>query len=106
MIFAWTTELIEECLTLLTPQQRTALNCFLSLSRNQKKPGPVRLKKYGFTNLQEYEAHLQSARESAIGHFAEKGIRRVDDVAFPEPDRSTEGRIQHAARKTFCNAAA
>jgi len=51
--------------------------------QKQEKPGPTRLKKYGFQNSDEYEANLQAARETAISHFAEKGIGHLDDLSFP-----------------------
>jgi hypothetical protein len=106
MIFNWTPEFINASLVSLTAKQRAALDCLLSLSKSMTRPGPARLKKYSFQNLDEYEANLQTAREIAIAHFAEKGIRHVDDLSFPEADRSTEGRIQKAAQKAVCAAAA
>jgi len=106
MIFAWTPDLIDSAVGMLTDQQRSALDCFVSLSKGQDKPGPVRLKKHGFADLDEYKANLASAREIAKAHFADLGIRHVDDLAFVEPDRSTEGRIQKAVRKTACAVAA
>jgi hypothetical protein len=106
MLFTWTPEIIEAGLATLTEQQRAALDCFLSLSKGMTKPGPVRLKKYGFKDLHEYEVNLQSARETAVGHFGGMGIRHFDDLILPEPERSAEGRIQHAMRKVACAAAA
>ena len=106
MIFTWTPDLITAALDVLTDQQRAALECLTSLSKGQEKPGPTRLKKHGFRNLDEYETNLEAAREIAIAHFAELGIRRMDDLAFVEPDRSTEGRIQKVVRKKACAVAA
>ena len=106
MIFAWTPELIDGALGTLTDQQRAALDCLQSLSKNQEKPGPTRLKKYGFKDLDDYERNLAAARETAKAHFAELGIRRMDDLSFTEPNHSTEGRIQKAMRKAVCAVAA
>lgn len=106
MIFNWTPELINESLDRMTDHQRAALDCFMSLDKNQERPGPVRLKKHGFSDLADYEKNLAAAREIAQAHFAEKGIRRIDDLAFIEPDRSAEGRIQRGVQKAVCKAAA
>ncbi len=106
MIFTWTPEIINSALDTLTTQQRAALDCFMSLSKNMKKPGAVRLREFGFETLNDYEANLQSARETAMAHFAQRGIRHVDDLGFAEPERSNEGRIQNAARKVACAAVA
>lgn len=106
MLFTWTPDLINESLGTLTDKQRAALDCFLSLSKNQTKPGPVRMKKYGFTDLDDYDRTLASARETAMAHFAEPGIHHLSDLSFTEPNRSTEGRIQKAVQKAACAVAA
>ena len=106
MIFSWTPDLIADALGSLTDRQRAALDCFMSLSKGQERPGPTRLKKHGFDDIDDYEENLGSAREIAIAHFAKQGIKHVDDLIFPEPDRSTEGRIQKAVRKMSCSAEA
>src|SRR5690349_1397220 len=106
MIFAWTPDLINDSLHTLTAQQRAALECLQSLSNGQEKPGPTRLKNYGFQTLDDYERNLEAARQIATAHFGELGIRRIDDLSFAEPGRSTEGRIQHAVRKAACAGAA
>ena len=106
MLFNWTPDLIATALDVLTEHERAALECLLSFSRNQTKPGPVRLTKYGFKNLDDYERNLKTARKKAGAYFADMGIRHVDDLSFPESDRSTEGRMQVAAKKMYADAAA
>jgi hypothetical protein len=99
MIFNWNSELINDSVLTLNNHQRAALDCFISLSKGQTKPGPVRLKRFGFTDLPDYESNLAAARKITVAHFAKRGIRRVDDLSFAEPNRSTDDRIEKAVRK-------
>ena len=97
MIFNWNPTLIHDSLAGLTDQQRAALDCVMSLSKNMTKPGAVRLRWFGFKSLEEYEDTLSTAREHVRLYFAGLGISRVEDLPFEEQGRSTEARLQSAA---------
>jgi hypothetical protein len=103
MIFNWNPTLIQESLTGLTNQQRAALDCVMSLSKKMTKPGAVRLRRFGFDSLEEYEDALSTAREHVRQYFAGLGISRVEDLPFEEQGRSTEARLQSAARTGIPN---
>jgi hypothetical protein len=96
MLFNWNPKLINDSLAGLTAQERAALDCLMSLTKNMTKPGAVRLKRFGFDTLDEYEARLSSAREHVRQYFAGLGISRVEDLPFEEQGRSTDARLQSA----------
>jgi hypothetical protein len=55
-----TPELIDAALCVLSREEHAALDCLPSLTKHVTKPGPVRLKKYRFSALHEYEAPLKA----------------------------------------------
>lgn len=97
MLLTWTTEFIQTALSTLNEQERSAIHLTTELNGG-KNPGPVRLKKLGFENLEEYCATLQIARDKLKRWFAVWGIHRLTDLEFAEPGCSAEGKIQKAAR--------
>jgi hypothetical protein len=69
----------------------------MSLTANVTKPGAVRLRRFGFGTLEEYEAALSAARQHVKEYLANLGIGQVDDLPFEEPGRSIEARLQAAS---------
>ncbi len=97
MLFNWNPALVDGALAVLTDPERRAIDCLMSLNKGKKKPGPVRLRRYGFDSLEDYEVAVAAVREHMKEHFAGLGIKRVDDLKFEEPRLSTEGRLKAAA---------
>lgn len=77
----------------LTQHQRAAIDLMI----NGAKPGPVRLEKFGFDNLDQYSTALETARSRLRNWFAVWGIHKIGDLDFVEPGCSAEGRIQKRA---------
>ena len=96
MIFNWNPTLIHDFLTGLTDRQRAALDCLMSLTKNVTRPGAVRLRRFGFDSLEEYEESLSTARDHVRQYLSGLGINQVDDLPFEEQGRSTEARLQRA----------
>ena len=96
MIFAWTPDLIDAAISGLSDQQLAALDLAASIT-GAAKPGAVRLNRFGFQNLDEYEVALANARAQVRAFFGVRGIRHVADLDFQEPGRSVEGRIRESA---------
>jgi hypothetical protein len=96
MILTWTSEFITTALSTLTEEERAAIHLTTDLS-GAARPGPARLKKFGFGSVHEYCTALETARPKLKNWFAVWGIHKLGDLDFVEPGRSAEGRIQKMA---------
>jgi hypothetical protein len=94
MIFQWTPEFIEEMMQSLDPKEQSALHCYLSLKDNDIQPGKIRLDNFKLDSIEEYEYNLAGAINSAKLYFHQRGIHKVEDLDFPEQNKTCEGRLQ------------
>jgi hypothetical protein len=98
MFLNWTPDLIQTALSTLTDQQRSAIHLAAHLG-DASRPGPVRIKTFGFESCNVYLTALETARAKLKNWFAVWGIHKIDDLDFVEPGCSVGGRIQRAAKK-------
>ncbi|HXS93164.1 MAG TPA: hypothetical protein VN736_01095 [Candidatus Limnocylindrales bacterium] len=99
LLHQWTPQFIDGALSTLTDKEANALNCSLTLHKNQEVPGETRLTKFGFADVWEYELHLNTAKRKALDYFAGHGVHRLNDLDFERRHIAIDGLISHGAIK-------